>query len=43
MQEVTMHEKFLKVYLPVAFDGVLTYGKSKFALEYRIGIAMASG
>jgi len=29
-----MHEMFLKVYLPVASDGVLTYGKSKFALKY---------
>jgi len=35
VQEViTMHEKFLKVYLPVAPDGVLTYGKSKSALKY---------
>jgi len=25
---ITMHEKFLKVYLPVAPDGMLTYGKS---------------
>jgi len=34
MQEVIiMHEKFLKVYLPVAPNGVLTYGKSKFALN----------
>jgi len=34
MQEVsTMHEKSLKVYLPVALDGVLTYGKSKFTLK----------
>jgi len=32
MQEViTRHEKFLKVHLSVAPDGVLTYGKSKFA------------
>jgi len=44
MQEViTMHEKFLKVYLPFAPDGVLTYGKSKFALKYGIGITIASG
>jgi len=44
MQEViTMHEKFLKVYLPVAPDGVLTYGKSKFALKYSNGKAMPSG
>jgi len=32
MEEVvTIHEKFLIVFLPVAPDGVLTYGKSKFA------------
>jgi len=38
MEEViTMHEKFLKVYLPVAPDGVLTYGKSKSALKYSNG------
>jgi len=44
MQEViTKHEKFLKVYLPVAPDRVLTYGRSKFALKYSIGIAMTSG
>jgi len=44
MQEViTMHEKFLKVYLPVAPDGVLTYGKSKFALKYSNGKGMPSG
>jgi len=44
MQEViTMHKKFLKVYLPVAPDGVLTYGKSKFALKYSNGKAMPSG
>jgi len=44
MQEViTMHEKFLKVYLPVAHDGVLTYGKSKFALKYSNDKAMPSG
>jgi len=28
---VTIHEKFLKVYLQVAPEGVLTYGKSTFA------------
>jgi len=33
-EDITMHEKFLKVYLPVAPDGVLTYGKSIFALKY---------
>jgi len=38
-----MHEKFFKVYLPVAPEGVLPYGKSKFALKYSIGMAMASG
>jgi len=44
MQEViTMHEKFLKVYLPVAPDGVLPYGKSKFYLKCSNGKAMASG
>jgi len=44
MQEViTMHEKFLKVYLPVAPDGVLTYGKSKFALKSSNGKGMPSG
>jgi len=33
MQEVIIiREKFLKVYLPVTPDGVLTCGKSKFAL-----------
>ena len=38
MQEViTKHEKFLEVYLLVAPDGVLTYGKSKFALKYSNG------
>jgi len=43
MQEViTMHEKFLKVHLPVAPDGMLTYGKSKFALKYSKGKAMPS-
>jgi len=44
MQEViTTYEKFLKVYyLPVAPDGVLTYGKSKFALKYSNGKAMPS-
>ena len=43
MQEViTMHEKF-QVYLPVAPDGVLAYGKSKFALKYSNGKAMPSG
>jgi len=40
---ITMHEKFLKVYLPVAHDGVLTYGKSKFALKYSNGKGMPSG
>jgi len=44
MQEIiTMHEKFLKAYLPVAPDGVLTYGKSKFALKYSNGKGMSSG
>jgi len=44
VQEViTMHEKFLKVYLPVAPDGVLTYGKSKFALKYSSDKGMPSG
>jgi len=44
MQEViTIHEKFLKVYLPVTPDGVLTYGKSKFVLKYSNGKAMPSG
>jgi len=44
MQEViTLHEKFLKeVYLPVAPDGVLTCGKSKFALKDRNVKAMPS-
>jgi len=37
-----MHEIFLKVYLPVAPDGVLTYGKSKFALKCSNGKAMSS-
>jgi len=37
-----MHEKFLKVYLPVAPDGVLTYGKIKFALNYSNGKGMPS-
>jgi len=41
MQEViTMHEKFLKVYLPVATNGVLTYENSKFALKYSNGKAL---
>jgi len=44
MQEVViMHEKFLEVYLPVAPDGVLTYGKSKFALKYSNSKAMPIG
>jgi len=44
MQEViTIHEKFLKVYLPVAPDGMLTYGESQFALKYSNGKAMPSG
>jgi len=44
MQEViTMHENFLKVYLLVARDGVLTFGKSKFALKYSNGKATPSG
>jgi len=44
MQEViTMHEKFFKVYLPVAPDGVLTYGKIKFALKYSNGKGTPSG
>jgi len=32
-----------KVYLTVAPDGVLTYGKSKFALKYSNGKGMPSG
>jgi len=44
MQEViTMHEKFLKVDLPVVPDGVLTYEKSKSALKYSNGKGMPSG
>jgi len=44
MQEVIiMHEKFLKVYLAVAPNGVLIYGKSKFTLKYSNGKAMPSG
>jgi len=44
MQEViTMHEKFLKVYLPVAPDGMLSCGESKFALKYSNGKGMPSG
>jgi len=44
MQDViTMGKKFLKVYLPVTPDGVLTYGKSKFALKYSNSKAMPSG
>jgi len=44
MQEViTIHEQFLKVYLPVAPDGMLTYGESKFALKYSNDKAMPSG
>jgi len=44
IQEViTMHEKFLEVCLPVAPDGVLPYGKSKFALKYSNGKGMPSG
>jgi len=40
MQEViTMHEK----YLPVAPDGILPYGKSKFALKYSSGKGLPSG
>jgi len=43
MQEViAMHEKFLKVYLQVAPDWVLTYGKSKFVLKYGKGKGMPS-
>jgi len=43
MQEViTMHEKFLKVYLPVAPEEVLTYGKSKFVSKCSNGKAMPS-
>jgi len=43
LQEViTMHEKF-QVYLSVEPDGVLTYGKSKFALKCSNGKAMSSG
>jgi len=40
---ITTQEKFLKEYLPVAPDRVLTYGKSKFALKYSNGKAMPSG
>jgi len=44
MKEViTMHERFLKVYLPVVPDGVLAYDKSKLALKYRNDKAMPSG
>jgi len=44
MQEViTMHEKFLKVYLPVAPDEVLTYGKGNFASKDSNGKGMPSG
>jgi len=44
MQEVTtMHEKFLKVYLSVEPDRVLTHGKSKFALKCSNGKEMPSG
>jgi len=35
-----MHEMFLKVHLPAAPDGVLTYGKSKSALKYSNGKGM---
>jgi len=35
--------KFIKVYLPVTPDGVLTYGKSKFISKYSNGKAMPSG
>jgi len=42
VQEDTKHENFLEVYRPVAPDGVLTYGKSIFALKYSIGIAISS-
>jgi len=37
---ITMHEMFLKVHLPAAPDGVLTYGKSKSALKYSNGKGM---
>jgi len=37
---ITVHEKCLKVHLPVVPDGVLTYGKSKSALKYSNGIGM---
>jgi len=46
MQEViTMHEKFLKCTCQATGvpDGVLTYGKSKFALKYSNGRGMPSG
>jgi len=43
LEVITMHEKFIKVYLPVAPDGVLTFEKSKFALKYSNGKAMPSG
>jgi len=38
-----MHEKFLKVCLPVVPDEVLTCAKSKFSLKYSNGKAMPSG
>ena len=40
---ITLHEKFLEVYLPVAPDGVLQCGKNKFALKYSNGKGMLSG
>ena len=40
---ITTHEKFLKVYLPVAPDGVLTCGKIKFTLKYSNSKRMPSG
>jgi len=44
MQEViTMQEKFLKVYLAVAPDGMLSYGESKSALKYSNGKGMQRG
>jgi len=44
MQEViTIHEKFLKVYLPVAPGGMLTHGESKFAFKYSNDKAVPSG
>jgi len=37
-----MYEKLRKVYLSVAPDGMLTYGKCKFAYKYSNGKSMPS-